>query len=52
MAGSRRWTLLAGVAILAALSAGSQATGQQSLSRQGYENIKTLKDAIEVVKNN
>jgi hypothetical protein len=41
---------LGGAAVAVAFLAAGQAPGQQNLSRDGYENVKTLKDAVEVVK--
>jgi hypothetical protein len=50
MARSSRWTFLIGLAMAVALSVCPRATAQDNLSRKGYENVTSLKDAIEVVK--
>lgn len=51
MAGSDRWTFLVSLATVVALSASPRAAAQvYHLSRQGYENVTSLKDAIDVVK--
>ena len=38
------------IVLLAAILTAASATGQQNLSERGYEKVKTLKEAIEVVK--
>jgi hypothetical protein len=41
---------LSATSAVVALAMAGQAVGQQKLSRDGYESVKTLKDAVEVVK--
>jgi hypothetical protein len=50
MARSNRWSILFNLATTVALITSTRAAAQHNLSRGGYENISSLKDAIEVVK--